>query len=356
MHALSRLGWNDSFQRHFDALNDRSAHPARVAIEHRDRYSLVGIPGTPSATLAGRLRHASTDRLALPAVGDWVAVRPGAADEGVITALLPRRTAFVRRAAGAVTEPQVVAANVDTVLVVTGLDGDFNPRRVERYLAAITRSGAEAVIVLNKADLCDDPRAPVSALGPSAATAAVRVVSALDGSGVDTLREYLEPGRTLAVVGSSGAGKSTLVNRLLGRELLATGAVRVHDDRGQHTTSHRELVPLEGGAVLIDTPGMRELQLWADGDESDLAGVFDDIAALAGACRFRDCGHADEPGCAVRGAIDRGALSEGRLASYRKLQRELAYERRKQDPAARYQSREEFKRRARVLRSGNRDE
>jgi ribosome biogenesis GTPase len=306
--------------------------PARVVREDRDRYQLRTEAGDVAGEVSGRLRHDARTRADLPAVGDWVAARPG---EGlaVITRVLPRTSAFVRKLAGETTEEQIVAANVDTVFLVAGLDLDFNVRRIERYLTAAWESGATPVIVLNKADLAGDLPARVAEAESVAMGVPVVAVSATAHQGLDALAPWLEPGRTVALLGSSGVGKSTLINALLGEERQATRAVREHDSRGRHTTTHRELVPLPGGAVLLDTPGIRELQLW--GDESSADGAFPEIAALAAKCRFGDCGHNGEPGCAVLAAVASGTLDEERLASWRKLQRELRWLATRQDARAR---------------------
>jgi len=331
--SLHHLGWNARFESAFAPHVSRGLVPARVAREDRDRYVVLDESGARSAELAGRLRHEARSRAELPAVGDWVALRPGAASSGVIDAVLPRSSAFVRKVAGETTESQVVAANVDTVFLVSGLDGDFNPRRIERYLASAWESGAEPVVVLNKADLAEDLEAQVAAVEAAAPGVGVVAMSALAAQGLDALAPWLGAGRTVALIGSSGVGKSTLVNALLGEERQATGDVREDDSRGRHTTSHRELVPLPGGALLLDTPGMRELQLW--GDESGLDGAFPEITTLADGCRFRDCRHETEPGCAVLGALERGELDEERFESWRKLQRELQWLAARQDARAR---------------------
>jgi len=332
--SLERLGWNARFAEAFASLPEPNLAPARVAREDRDRYVLIDANGERAAVLAGRLRHESSAAAERPAVGDWVAVRASGADgDAVIAAVLPRTSAFTRKRAGDTTDEQVVAANVDTVLLVSGLDGDFNPRRIERYLAAAWDSGATPVVVLNKADLADDLDARLDEVRDVAPGVDVLAVSALAGDGVDALAPWLLPGHTLALLGSSGVGKSTLANALLGESRLATGAVREDDSRGRHTTTHRELLLLPCGALLLDTPGMRELQLWADEDSLD--GAFPEIAALALACRFRDCAHESEPGCAVLAAAADGSLDPERLASWRKLQRELRWLASRQDARAR---------------------
>jgi ribosome biogenesis GTPase len=293
---------------------------ARVAVEHRNSYVLRCPDGSEIfATLAGRLRYETTRREDLPSVGDFVRVR-----DTVIEEVIPRRTVFLRKAAGDAVEAQVIAANIDTVFVVTGLDGDFNLRRLERYYATARASGAQCSILLNKADLCDDPEARLKQVRAIAPGADVVIISALHGDGIDALRPYLAPGETVAFVGSSGAGKSTLMNRLLGWDRQATKPVAEDSRaRGRHTTTHRELLETPSGAFLIDTPGLRELQPWAG--EEDVDGAFPEIEELAEQCRYRDCAHGGEEGCAVQAAIDSGALDFERFSNYRKMRREAAY-------------------------------
>lgn len=331
---MSRLtpSWNDRLESHFTTHREAGLVPARIAREDRGRYLLLGDEGERPGELAGRLRHEARTRAELPAVGDWVAVRPDGMP-AVIVAVLPRASAFVRKVAGDTTDEQIVAANVDTVLLVSGLDGDFNVRRIERFLTAAWDSGAQPVLVLNKADVADDVDARVAEVLAVAPGVPVVALSALAGDGIAALQPWLVPGRTLALVGSSGVGKSTLANALLGQARQATGNVREDDSRGRHTTTHRELFELPCGAWLLDTPGMRELQLWAD--ESSLSGAFPDVDGFAANCRFRDCAHDSEPGCAVRAALERGALPRERFESWRKLQRELRHLERRQDAVLR---------------------
>jgi ribosome biogenesis GTPase len=318
---------------------------ARVAVEHRNAYALRTEDGDEIfATLAGRLRYETSHREDLPAVGDFVRVR-----ESVIEEVLPRKTVFLRKAAGDAMEAQVIAANIDTVFVVTGLDGDFNLRRLERYYATARASGAQCAILLNKADLCDDLDGRVRQVRAIAPGADVVAISALAGDGIDTLRPYLAAGETVAFVGSSGAGKSTLINRLLGRDRQSTGAVREADSRGRHTTTHRELLEMSGGALLIDTPGLRELQPWAG--EDDVDGAFPEIEELAAKCRFRDCAHAGEEGCAVQSAIDDGALDFDRFSSYRKMRKEAAYLERQLDVRAQLDQKAQWKKIHKAMRN-----
>ena len=313
---------------------------ARVAIEHRNSYALRCEDGAEIfATLAGKLRFETTHREQMPTVGDFVRVR-----ENVIEEVLPRKTVFLRKAAGDAVEAQVIAANIDTVFVVTGLDGDFNPRRLERYYATARASGAHCAILLNKADLCADLDDRVQQIRAIAPGADVVAVSARNGDGIEALRPYLVPGEAVAFVGSSGAGKSTLINRLLGRDRQSTGAVREADSRGRHTTTHRELLETPSGALLIDTPGLRELQPWAGEDDVDAA--FPDIEELARQCRYRDCRHAGEEGCAVEAAID-----FDRLSNYRKMRKEAAYLDRQLDVRAQLEQKAKWKRIHKAMRN-----
>ena len=319
---LARLGWDRAFAAAFDAVAAPGLVPARVGVEHNHLYRVLTDAGELLAEAAGRLRHGAAGADALPAVGDWVAVRAGAARRATIRAVLPRRSCFARKAAGDPTRRQVVAANVDTVFLVAGLDGDFSPRRMQRYLAAAAESGAAPVVVLNKTDVCDGVRDAVDAIRALAPRVPLHATSCTAERGLDALAAYLTGGRTVALLGSSGVGKSTIVNRLLGVERQRTRSVRRGDSRGRHTTVHRELMVRPDGGIIIDTPGMRELQLWDT--ERALEDVFDDIEALAGDCRFRDCRHRSEPGCAVRGAVAGGRLAAGRLAHFQRLDDERA--------------------------------
>ncbi|MDJ0761907.1 MAG: ribosome small subunit-dependent GTPase A [Myxococcota bacterium] len=294
--------------------------PARITAEHRGGYEVWSSAGLDTAELAGRLLWKS-EKQALPGVGDWVALRsPQTPDDaGIIEAVLPRRTVFTRGAAGKETRTQVIAANVDLVFAVCGLDADYSVRRIERYLARIWASGAEPVIVLNKADICADADLKVIEVNSRCPGVPVYLTSALRHEGLDEIRALLRPGLTGAFVGSSGAGKSTLVNALLGEARMATKEVRPRDGRGCHTTSHRQLIPLPNGGLVLDTPGMRELQLV---ETTGIDAVFADIEALSQQCRFRDCRHSTEPGCAVKAAVAQGQLPEERLDHYLKLERE----------------------------------
>jgi ribosome biogenesis GTPase / thiamine phosphate phosphatase len=340
---LEALGWSPFFADGFEPYREEGVIPARVAIRHHGPCVLFAELGELGGVPAGRL-----DEPELPAVGDWVAARPLPGErKALIEAVLPRRSAFTRKEAWRRTAQQVVAANVDTVFLVSDFGRDLNVRRLERYLAAAWESGAEPVIVVNKADLVADPAAALADVEAIAFGVPVHPVSAATGEGLEALATYLVRGRTVALLGSSGVGKSTLVNRVSGRTVLATAETR-SDGRGRHTTTHRELVPLPGGALLLDTPGMRELQLW--GTDDGLERTFADVAALASACRFNDCAHESEPGCAVRAALDDGSLAADRWESYRKLQRELRALEIRQDARLRSEARKQIRRFSRGLR------
>jgi len=341
--ALAALGWSDAWAAAFEPYALQGLVPGRVTREDKLAYTVVGAAQTWRAALAGRLRHTAEQDGIRPAVGDWVALlpRPGE-DAASVQAVLPRRSAFTRKTAGAVTAAQVVAANVDWVLLVCGLDGDFSVRRLERYLTLAWNSGASPVIVLNKTDVCGELTARLVDAETVALGVPVHAVSALAGDGLDALQRYVAPGQTSVLLGSSGVGKSSLINALIGSARQRVNAVLADDSRGRHTTTHRELIQLDGGGVIIDTPGMRELQLWSD--EEALDGAFGDIEALAAGCRYRDCRHECEPGCAVRAAVATGTLPAARLASYEKLKRELRHLARQTDHRARLEERNRWKR------------
>ncbi|UFP92901.1 ribosome small subunit-dependent GTPase A [Gloeobacter morelensis] len=339
---LNLFGWDGFFAQTFAGYPENECAPGRVIAEHRGGYGVTTETGEVSAAVSGRLRHAVRGPADFPAVGDWVVLtRRELPERGLIQAVLPRKSRFARRAAGGPSEAQLVAANVDVLFLVSGLDGDFNVRRIERYLVLAWESGANPVVVLNKADVCGELEERVRAVERVAPGVPVVAVSAAGGE-LDGLAPWLAPGRTVALLGSSGVGKSTIANRLLGNPAQAVGAVREDDSRGRHTTTSRQLLQLPGGALLIDTPGMRELQLLAGEDSLETA--FADIEALARRCRFRDCGHTDEPGCAVQSALQAGALETARLESYRKLQREVAFEARRQERSAAQVEKERWKR------------
>jgi ribosome biogenesis GTPase / thiamine phosphate phosphatase len=336
---LVELGWRDVFAEAFTQYANRCL-PARVALEHQHIYRVYTAEGESLARVRGRLRHQAERREAFPAVGDWIALTPGAPGEDAsIESVLPRTSRFSRKVAGELTEEQVVAANIDTVFLVSGLDRDFNLRRIERYLTTAWDGGARPVILLNKADLVESIDAVVREVEGIASGVPIHAISARSTMGMDDLSCYLGLGQTVAFLGSTGVGKSTLINRLLGVDRQRTREVREKDQRGRHTTTHRELLILPSGGLLIDTPGMREIQLW----EGRLADAFADVQALAAACHFRDCQHEQEPRCAVRAAADEGRLAPERLESYRKLQRELAAQARRQDEFAQIAQKRKWK-------------
>jgi ribosome biogenesis GTPase len=326
---LAELGWNEFFRQHFEQYENQGLIPMRVAREHRSIYHVYGEPGELIAEVSGRMRHEAHSRADFPAVGDWLVV-DARVDEGkgIIQAILPRKTSFSRKAVLAggpkygegKTDEHVLSANIDTVFLVSGLDLDFNVRRLERFLSAGWDSGAAPVVVLNKADVCDDVDEQVAKAQAVAFGIPVHPVSAAFGSGLEKLREYIGVGQTVALLGSSGVGKSTIINALIGEERMNTDGVRLDDSKGRHTTTHRELIFMPGGGVLIDTPGMRRIQMW--GDEEGLKRTFEDVEELMTQCRFSDCSHNGEPGCAVAEALEDGTLDAKRYDSYLRLQRE----------------------------------
>ena len=334
---IQSYGWSDRLHDAFTPFAASGLSSGRVTQQHRGLYRLATDFGELAAEVTGRFAH-ETHETGFPVTGDWVACATRA-DEGAATIhhLLPRSSLFVRKAAGpGQPQAQAVAANADVALLVASLNTDLNPRRLERYLAAAWESGAKPVVVLTKADACDDVEGALEEIGSIAIGAEVLAVSALTGQGMGALTGLLKPGETAVLLGSSGAGKSTLVNALAGQDLMATQAIREDDARGRHTTTHRELILTASGILLLDTPGMRELGLWDA--EAGLSATFGDlereIAALAQGCRYRDCQHRAEPGCAVREALEAGDLDEARWRSWIKLQRELAHLERREDPVA----------------------
>ena len=337
---LHRLGWDDGWEAAFAEHRAAGLVPARVAIQHRGAYDLLAEEGEQRASAANRLVRAEE----LPAVGDWVGFDP---ETGLIEAVLPRRTTISRKEVWQATREQILAANVDVAFLVQALPLDFNVRRLERYLAMAWESGAQPVVLLTKTDLVDDVTpflAEVEAV--TLGSCPVLAVSARTGAGLDEMLTWFEGNRTAVLLGSSGVGKSTIVNELAGEELLATQEVRGDDQRGRHTTSHRELILLPTGGVVLDTPGIRELQLW----DADLEQTFGDIEELARHCRFSDCAHDQEPGCAIRDALQQGTLPVERWDSYRKLQREMEAVEARRNVLLRQERVREYKIRARAQR------
>ncbi len=322
---FKRLGWNAFFGEHFKKFAE-TCEPGRVTTVHKSGYKVYLREGEVRARASGNLRRSG----GRPAVGDWVAVSRDDAGSFTIQAIMPRRSKISRKEAGRATGEQIIVANVDTIFIVTSLNRDFNLRRLERYLAIVKDSGAEPVVILSKSDVCEDKDQKVGEVREIAPDVKVYAISALENDGLEQLSPYLREGMTVALIGSSGVGKSTLINVLEGRERQKVGEIREDDSRGRHVTTERELIPLESGGIIIDNPGMRELQLWDAGD--GLRDLFQDIDELARQCKFSDCRHETEPGCAVKAAINSGALPIKRLESYRKLQKELIAVERKKDP------------------------
>ena len=331
---LSSYGWSPALQHDFQSYADQGLVPARVIVQQRNLYRIITEGGEIEGRISGRFAR-DAEEGGYPVTGDWVAVEMKG-DAAVIAHVLPRTTAFTRMAAGTAKDMQVVAANVDMALLAASLNADLNLRRLERYLATAYESGAAPVILLTKADACDDPDPLIASVEAVAFGVPVLAVSVRTGEGLEALSALLAPGKTAVLLGSSGVGKSTLVNALAGVEKMATREIREDDARGRHTTTHRELILLPSGALLLDTPGMRELALWDA--EAGLAAAFAESTAeierLAEGCRFRDCAHDREPGCAVQAAVANGTLDPERWRSFQKLRREVAHGVRKEDPVA----------------------
>jgi ribosome biogenesis GTPase len=322
---LESLGWNEALERSFAGLRQRKLEPGRVAVEDKHHYVVFTAGGVLIGKVTGRLLHEAASVAQLPKVGDWVACLPVPNEEGKaqILQVLPRRTKLSRKVAGRETVEQVLVANVDIAFVVQALDRSFNPATLQRHLAMVIEGGVKPVIVLNKADLCDDILAKLAAVERVANEAPVIAVSARTGQAMDSLTQLVRPGETIVFVGASGVGKSSLINHIYGDEVQATTEVREGDAKGRHTTSWRELIVLPNGGLVIDTPGMREFQMWLAGEAGQ--GVFADIEELAVACHFRDCSHTVEKRCAVRAAVEQGALARERYESFVKLKRELSF-------------------------------
>jgi ribosome biogenesis GTPase len=349
---LEDLGWNSFFASQLRPEDPRTYTPARVVEEQKNSYRIRAEAGDWMGELAGRMIHAALVRDDLPVVGDWVVVRarPGG-DRATIHRVLARKTKFSRKAAGKRTSEQILAANIDTAFIVTSLNRELNLRRIERYLTLAWESGARPVVLLSKADLCPNAQQVADEVGAVAPGVPVQVISPLSGDGLGKILDYLGRGQTAVLLGSSGVGKSTLINRLMGRDILELRAIRRRDDRGRHTTASRHLILLPHSGMIIDTPGLRELQLWQS--EGGLDQSFEDIGSLAERCRFTDCCHQAEPGCAVQEALSEGTLHPKRLENYRKLQKELAHLSVRQDVMLQQEQKKKWKQIHKAFRNFN---
>lgn len=352
MITLNDYGWNKTHEANWDEMNDNNKRcvPGRVTLEHKKMYRIITAEGEWLSVCSGAMQYEATERRDFPAVGDWVAVEKMPGEErGIIHSILPRTSLFSRKVAGMTIAEQIIAVNIDIVFLVMSMNNDFNARRLERYLVAAYDSGATPVVVLTKKDVCDNPTFYIEEAQNIALGAEIFAVSNVTGEGINELTSLLKNDKTAALLGSSGVGKSSLMNAICGSEIMAVQDIREDDAKGRHTTTHRELIKIPTGGILIDTPGMREFQLW-DNTES-LDSGFQDIHDLANTCKFNDCQHSNEPGCAIQDALSRGELAEDRYSSYLKLQKELAFLDRKMDRAAQVEERSKWKKITKSMRN-----
>jgi ribosome biogenesis GTPase / thiamine phosphate phosphatase len=348
--TLKEYGWNNTCEVNWKKINNEKYVPGRVTLEHKKMYRVITTEGEWLCVCSGSMQYDATERKDFPAVGDWVAVEKMPGEErGIIHAILPRISLFSRKVAGMTIAEQIIAVNIDIVFLVMSMNKDFNARRLERYLVAAYDSGATPIVVLTKKDMCDDPSFYVEKAQSIALGAEIFAVSNVTGEGIDELTALLKNNKTAALLGSSGVGKSSLINAILGSEMMAVQDIREDDAKGRHTTTHRELIKIPTGGILIDTPGMREFQLW-DNNES-LDSGFQDINELANNCKFNDCQHNNEPGCAIQNALSTEELAEDRYSSYLKLQKELAFLDRKMDRAAQAGERNKWKKITKSMRN-----
>ncbi|MFC2150236.1 ribosome small subunit-dependent GTPase A [Calditrichota bacterium] len=320
---LDSLGWNSFFEKAYEEYStDKQAQPARVARQNKAQYEVYCKEGHLTAQTSGAFNFAAESSTDFPTVGDWVVISKIPDEEkAIIHVVLPRKSAFTRKVAGTITDEQVIASNVDVIFIVTGLDNNYNLSRIERYLAQTLMSGTQPVILLNKADLCLNPQEKLAEVQAIAGTAPVHLFSAIEDTDLNFLLDYIDRGVTATLTGSSGVGKTTIINSFLESQLLPTQQISNTVGKGMHTTTWREMVLLPNGGIVIDTPGMRELQLWADDDYQP--SHFEEIERIIGACHFRNCNHKDEPGCAIRAALEDGSLEERRWRSYQKMTKEI---------------------------------
>ncbi len=343
---LKKLGWNDFFAAHYAEYKDEHFLPARVSLQQKKQYRVLTEQGEYDAVIAGKLRHEAESLADFPVIGDWVLVKLNSDDKAIIHHILPRRTKFsrdttTRKGRQQIADEQVLVSNVDTIFIVAALNEELNPRRIERYLTVIWDSGAQPVLILNKADSCDNVEEAVDIMQDVAIGVQVHVMSAVQNKGVDVLNQYLSDGTSVALLGSSGVGKSTIINQMLGEEKFKVADIGDYKDKGRHTTTHRELVVLESGGILIDNPGIRSIQMW-DGEEG-ITKSFEDLERFAQHCRFNDCKHVNEPDCGVLAAVEAGELDQDRYDSYLKLQNELAFRARKENWVTRQNTKKRWK-------------